>query len=286
MSAVTKNGGLDALHPALVAKVLQYAVLIACALVFLLPFVWIWFSALKTSTEIMIDPFAPPSEFRWENLVHAWTVGRFGSYIGNSIIYCAIIVPCVLVLSSFAGYALGSLRVPGEKLIFPFFLIGIMVPIQAIMIPQYYQVRDLGLLGNYGGVVVPGVAVGLAFGIFLMRAFFRGLPREIAEAARLDGASEWQVFLLVMLPMARTGLLTLGIFQFMISWNMFIIPLVYGQVEELRPISTGIMFFMGRYASDRGMIAAGVTLSSLPIIVIYVMFQRYFIRGLTAGAVK
>jgi ABC-type glycerol-3-phosphate transport system permease component len=195
-------------------------------------------------------------------------------------------VPIVLILCSAAGYALGTLKLPGEKIIFPLFLLGIMVPIQAIMIPQYYQVRDLGLLGNYGGIIVPGIAVGLAFGIFLMRAFFRGLPREIAEAARLDGANEWQVFWLVMLPMARSGLLTLGVFQFMISWNMFIIPLLYGQGEGLRPISTGIMFFIGRYSIDRGMIAAGATLASIPIIIVYLLLQRYVISGLTAGAVK
>lgn len=268
------------------ARTLQYVVLILCALIFILPFVWIWSSALKSSVEIMRDPFSLPTQFHWENLVQAWTVGRFGRYIGNSLFYCAVIVPSVLILSSLAGYALGSLRIPGEKFIFPIFLLGIMVPIQAIMIPQYYQVRALGLLGNYGGVILPGIAVPLAFGIFLMRSFFRGLPTEIAAAARLDGASEWQVFWLVMLPMARSGLLTLGVFQFMITWNMFIIPLIYGQEESIRPISTGIMFFFGRYSVDRGMIAAGVTLSSLPIIVVYVFFQRHFISGLTAGALK
>jgi ABC-type glycerol-3-phosphate transport system permease component len=268
------------------ARALQYLVLIACGVMFILPFVWLWSSSFKTSIEIMRDPFSLPTSLHWENLVKAWTVGRFGSYIGNSFLYCATIVPAVLVLSSCAGYALGSLKVPGQKIIFPVFLLGIMVPIQAIMIPQYYQVRDLGLLGNYGGVIVPGIAVGLAFGIFLMRAFFLGLPQEIASAARLDGASEWQVFWLVMLPMARSGLITLGVFQFMISWNMFLIPLLYGQSETLRPISTGILYFFGRYQIDRGMIAAGVTLSSLPIIVVYLFFQRYFINGLTAGALK
>lgn len=269
-----------------VARVLQYAVLILFAVLFILPFVWLWGSALKTPAEIMLDPFALPRDPQWQNLLKAWTVGRFSQYIGNSFLYCAIIVPIVLVLCSAAGYALGSLNVPGEKFIFPLFLLGIMVPIQAIMIPQYYQVRDLGLLGNYGGIIVPGIAVGLAFGIFLMRAFFRGLPQEIAQAARLDGANEWQVFWLVMLPMARSGLLTLGVFQFMISWNMFLIPLLYGQGEGLRPISTGILYFIGRYSIDRGMIAAGATLSSIPIIIVYLFLQRYIISGLTAGAVK
>lgn len=268
------------------ARVIQYAVLILFAVLFVLPFVWLWASALKSPTEIMLDPFALPRDPQWGNLLKAWTTGRFSQYIGNSFLYCLIIVPVVLVLCSAAGYALGTLRVPGERFIFPLFLLGIMVPIQAIMIPQYYQVRDLGLLGNHGGIILPGIAVGLAFGIFLMRAFFRGVPQEIGQAARLDGANEWQVFWLVMLPMARSGLLTLGVFQFMISWNMFIIPLLYGQAEGLRPISTGIMFFIGRYAIDRGMIAAGATLACIPIIIVYLLLQRYIISGLTAGAVK
>lgn len=268
------------------ARTLQYVVLTFFAILFILPFVWLWSSALKTPTEIMLDPFSLPSDPQWSNLGNAWTTGQFSHYIGNSFLYCAIIVPTVLILCSAAGYALGSLRVPGEKIIFPIFLLGIMVPIQAIMIPQFHQVRALGLLGNMGGVVVPGVAVGLAFGVFLMRAFFRGLPTEIGQAARLDGATEWQVFWLVMLPMARSGLVTLAVFQFMISWNMFLIPLLYGQSEGLRPIATGILFFIGRFSIDRGMIAAGATLSTIPIIIVYLFLQRYIISGLTAGAVK
>ncbi|MGJ8586102.1 MAG: carbohydrate ABC transporter permease [Marinosulfonomonas sp.] len=268
------------------ARVIQYVVLTLFAVLFILPFIWLWSSALKTPAEIMLDPFALPSDPQWGNLSKAWTTGQFSSYIGNSFLYCAIIVPIVLVFCSAAGYALGSLRVPGEKIIFPIFLLGIMIPIQAIMIPQFHQVRGLGLLGSVGGIVIPGVAVGLAFGVFLMRAFFRGLPKEIAQAARLDGATEWQVFWMVMLPMARSGLVTLAVFQFMISWNMFLIPLLYGQSEGLRPIATGILFFIGRFTMDRGMIAAGATLSTIPIIVVYLLLQRYVISGLTAGAVK
>ncbi|WP_020576530.1 carbohydrate ABC transporter permease [Actinopolymorpha alba] len=264
----------------------RYAVLLAFLLVFLLPFVWIWSSALKSNAEINADPFGLPSSLRWHNVVEAWTTGRFGSYVGNSLLYCAFVVPGVTVLSCLAGYALGMLRLPGERVIFTAFLLGIMIPFQSIMIPQYYLVRDLDLLGTYWGVIVPSIALGLAFGIFVMRAFFRGLPPEIADAARIDGASEWRVFHLIMLPLARPGLTTLVVFQFMTTWNMLLIPLLYGQDENLRPISTGIMFFIGEYSVDRSLIAAGVSLSTVPIIVVYLLFQRHFVRGISAGALR
>lgn len=264
----------------------RYLLLILFAVLFLMPFVWIWFSALKSTAEINADPFGVPGELMWGNLAEAWTTGRFGTYIGNSVLYAVFVVPLVTAFSCLAGYALGARRPPGERLIFGAFLLGIMVPFQSIMIPQYYLIRDLDLLGTYWGVIVPSVALGLAFGVFLMRAFFRGLPQEIGNAARIDGAGEWRVFTRIMLPLARPGLITLVVLQFMFTWNMFLIPLLYGQDENLRPISTGIMFFIGEYSVDRSMIASGVTLASIPIIAVYLVLQRHFIQGMTAGALK
>ncbi|GAA1022735.1 sugar ABC transporter permease [Acrocarpospora pleiomorpha] len=267
-------------------KTARYLILLLFALLFVMPFLWIWFSALKSTAEINQDPFGVPATLHWENLAEAWTTGRFGSYIGNSVLYAAFVVPLVTAFSCLAGYALGTRRLPGERLIFGAFLLGIMIPFQSIMIPQYYLVRDLGILGTYWGVIVPSVALGLAFGVFLMRAFFRGLPEEISNAARIDGATEWRVFTRIILPLARPGIITLVVLQFMFTWNMFLIPLLYGQDEGLRPISTGIMFFVGEYSVDRSMIAAGVTLASIPIIALYLLLQRHFIQGMTAGALK
>jgi ABC-type glycerol-3-phosphate transport system permease component len=227
-----------------------------------------------------------PTELRWENLEQAWTVGRFGQYIGNSVIYCAAIVSGVVALSCLAGYALALLPLPGRNLILIVFLLGLMVPFQSLMIPLYYLLRDLSLLATYWAFIVPGIALGLPFGIFLMRGFFRGLPAEIADAARVDGANEWAVFRQVMLPMAVPGLATLVVFQFMYTWNAFLMPLVFVQVDELRPVSLGVMFFFGRFGADRGMIAAGVTISMLPVIILYLLLQRRFIEGITAGALK
>ncbi len=267
-------------------EIARYVVLIVFALIFLMPLIWMWSSALKSSIDIAMDPFALPRHPRWENLREAWSTGHFSRYVGNSVIYSVAIITGVVVLSCLAGYALVFLPVPGSNLIFFLFLLGLMVPFQSIMIPLYYLLRDFHLLQTYWGFIIPGTASGLPFGIFLMRAFFRGLPPEIADAARVDGANEFRVFHQVMLPMAGPGLTTLVVFQFMFTWNAFLMPLVFVQRDELRPVSLGVMFFSGRFSADRGMIAAGVTIAMIPVIVLYLALQRHFIKGITAGAVK
>jgi ABC-type glycerol-3-phosphate transport system permease component len=264
----------------------QYGVLLVFLLIFLIPFVWIWSSAFKTSREISRDPFGLPSALRWDNLQEAWTTGQFDRYIGNTVIYCAAIVTGVVVLSCMAGYALALLPLPGRGPILTIFLLGLMVPFQSVMIPIYYFLQDLHLLGTYWAFIIPGIALRLSFGIFLMRGFFRGLPPELADAARLDGANEWQTFRQVMLPLSVPGIATLVVLQFINTWNAFLMPLVFVQRDELRPVALGTLFFFGRFTADRGLIAAGVTISMLPMIVIFLLLQRRFIEGITAGALK
>lgn len=264
----------------------MYLILLAFLGIFLVPFIWIWSSALKTSQEIARNPFALPSELRWENLVKAWTVGHFSEYMLNSVIYCAAIVAGSVALACLAGYGLAMLPLPGRDSILVLFLLGLTVPFQSVMIPMYYLLRDTHLLETYWAFIVPGIAIRLPFGVFLMRGFFRGLPPELGDAARTDGANEWSVFRQVMLPLSWPGLATLILFQFMWAWNEFAMPLIFVQRDELRPVSLGTMFFFGRFTADRGMIAAGVTLSMIPVVILYLALQRKFIEGITAGALK
>ena len=161
------------------------------------------------------------------------------------------------------------LPLPGRNSIFVLFLLGLMVPFQSVMIPIYYLLRDIRMLETYWAFIVPAIALRLPFGIFLMRGFFRGLPPELGDAARTDGANEWQVFRQVMLPLSWPGLATLIVFQFMWTWNEFAMPLIFVQRDELRPISLGTMFFFGRFTADRGMIAAGVTIAMIPVVMLY-----------------
>jgi len=265
---------------------LKYGILILFFLISITPIFVMWMAALKSSAEIFKDPFSLPTVLHWENLVKAWTVGRFRQYLGNSIIITIPTVAGVVALSSLAGYAFGKLKFIGSRWLFFTFLLGLMVPFQSIMIPMYYDLQNLRLLGTYWAMILPAIALGLPFGIFLMQAFFHNLPIDLADAARVDGCSEFGVFFKIMLPLAGPAVSTLIVFQFMWTWNAFLMPLLFLNEESLRPIALGLMFFSGRYTLNYGLVAAGVTLATLPLIVIYIIFQRQFMRGLTAGALK
>jgi ABC-type glycerol-3-phosphate transport system permease component len=264
----------------------QYSLIFGFVLVFVLPFVWILFWALKTEAEIGLAPFSPPTTPQWENIINVWNAGRFSKYLPNTLIYAVSIVLGGSTLSCLAGYALARIRFPGRDLIFTFFLIGLMVPFFALMIPLYLLMRDFQWLGTRLALIVPSIGLGLPFGIFLMRSFFKSLPEELADAARIDGCGEFGIFRHIMLPLAWPGLATLAVFQFLGAWNMFVEPLLLVQKDDLRPVGLAIFFFQGRYTTDRGMVATGLLLTILPVLILYILLQRKFIEGITAGATK
>jgi raffinose/stachyose/melibiose transport system permease protein len=264
----------------------KYLVLVVFAVLSLIPILWMWVAARRSRNEVLADPFALPKSLDFGNLAEAWTVGRFGAYFLNSVITTAPTVAGVVALSCLAGYGFARFTFRGKTFMFYAFLLGLMVPFQSIMIPLYYELRDLGMLGTYWAFILPAIGLGLPFGIFLMQAYFRGIPTDLGDAAKIDGCSEFQIFWHVMLPLAGPAVATLTVFQFVWTWNAFLMPLLYLQSESLRPIPLGMMFFQGRYTSDIGLLAAGVTIATVPVVIIYLIFQRQFIRGITAGAVK
>jgi ABC-type glycerol-3-phosphate transport system permease component len=264
----------------------KYAVLIFFLLVFSIPFIWLVSWSLKTEIDIVSNPFSAPIPPHWENFARVWTQGRYSRYLPNTVVYAISIVIGVCFFSCMTGYALARMRFPGRDALFTLILVGTMVPFQAIMIPLYYLARDLHILGTRWGLIIPSTALGLPFGVFMMRAFFRSLPEELADAARIDGCSEWGIFGRVMLPLAGPGLTALAVFQFMWSWNVFLPALILVQRDVLRPVALGLLYFAGRYTQDRSMIAGGVMFTIIPIIVLYLLLQHKFIEGVTAGALK
>jgi len=264
----------------------RYTLLIGVGLLCVIPFVWVWSSALKSPLEIAQTPLALPRDPTLENLVNAWVRGRLGKYFLNSIIVSVPIVFFTVAFSSLAGYAFAKHSFFGRRTIFYLFLIGLILPFQSIMIPLYYTLRDFQLLGTYWAMIVPTTALGLPFGIFITRAFFQGLPTELSDAARVDGCDEFGVFWRVILPLAKPGMVTLAIFTFLGAWNSFLLPLIFMQREELRPLVVGLMFFQSRYTRDYALTMAGATIVSVPVIIVYIIFQRQFVQGLTAGALK
>jgi ABC-type glycerol-3-phosphate transport system permease component len=264
----------------------KYVLMLVIAFIFLAPVFLIFMWSLKTEAEIGASPLSLPTSPKWENFINVWNQGRYSRYIPNSLIYSTTISTAVCILSCLAGYAFAKIRFPGRDLLFTLFLIGLMVPFFAVMVPLYFLARDLVILGTRWALILPGTALALPFGILLMRSFFLGLPQELVEAAKMDGCNEFGAFLHVMLPLAFPGLATLAVFEFMWTWNMFVEPLVLVQRDALRSAGLAVVLFQDAHSLDRGMVATGVLLTILPIIILYLLLQRKFIEGITAGALK
>lgn len=276
-----------ALHPGRLAGAFgKYAVLFFVLILTFGPLLWVWVNSLRTTREIMRNPLGWPAEPMWQNFVNAWTIGNFDRYFLNSFIVVIPVVIAVVFLSALGGYGLWRFRFLGNRVVFYVFLLGLMLPFQAIMIPLYYRLRDWGLLSTYGGAIWPSIALGLPFGIFLMRAFFSGMVKELADAGLVDGCNEFNVFWYIMLPLTRPAASALAVFQFMWTWNNFIIPYLYLQREELRTLPLGLMLFSGRFGVQYELLFAGITVATLPIVLLYIVMQSRIIEGLTAGAVK
>jgi raffinose/stachyose/melibiose transport system permease protein len=216
----------------------------------------------------------------------AWDEGHFGTYLRSSAIVTGSVVAISTTVSILAGYAFGQMRFRGNVALFYLFLLGLMVPLEATIVPLYYDLRDVGLTDTYWALILPQAALSTAFGTFWMRAFFRSVPRSLIEAARLDGSSSWVTLWRIVLPLGRPAVLTMVVLVFMWTWNEFLLALVMVSDESLRTAPLGLAFFQGRNTSDEGLLAAGALIVALPVVVVYLFLQRHFIRGMLSGAVK
>lgn len=265
---------------------LVYIPLIALLIFSVAPLLLAWFTASKSAEQQLVNPYGLPVPPTLENLTEAWTVGRFGVYFKNSVIISLADVTGMVIISSLAGYAFARMQFPGQKLLLYGLLIGLTIPVAAIIIPLYLTMRDFRLLNTYGSVIVADIALAAPIFVFIMRAFFRDLPAELDDAARIDGANELQIFWQIMLPLARPGLLTVALLEFLWSWNDLFLPLVFLVSDELRTLPVGMLFFQGRFTIDYGLMSAGVLIISLPVTILFLIFQRDFVKGLASGALK
>ena len=245
-----------------------------------------WFTSFKTDQQQLANPYGLPLPPTLDNLREAWTVGRFSIYFKNSVVISIVDVIGMVIISSLAGYAFARLHFPGQKILLYLLLIGLTIPVAAIIIPLYLTMRDVRLLNTYGSVIVADIALAAPIFGFIMRAFFKDLPGELEDAARVDGANEFQIFWQIMLPLAKPGLMTVALLEFLWSWNDLLLPLVFLVSDELRTLPVGMLFFQGRFTIDYGLMSAGVLIISLPVTVLFLVFQRDFVRGLASGALK
>lgn len=268
-------------------KSILYAVLIIFLLISILPIFWVVSAALKPSVELNTsNPFALPAALTFANLVEAWTIGKMNIYFVNSIIVAVPRVFIILVLSTLAGFAFGKLKFPGRNALFYFLLIGMMVPIQAMIIPLYYSMQNYGLINTYWAMIIPSFGLAMPFAVFMMRAFYRDIPDEMMDSAKIDGCGDFKTFLYIMLPLMMPAVTSLLVFEFSASWNDFLLPLLFVYNDDFRTLPLGLMYFAGEYTTNQSLVAAGVTIAIIPIIAVYIIFQRKFIEGITAGSVK
>jgi raffinose/stachyose/melibiose transport system permease protein len=264
---------------------LNYAILAVFVAATLLPLLGLVTSALGPPNAGTATLTIPHS-LHLSNLSAAWNQGHFSEYLVSSLI---VSVACSLLccaVSLLAGYALGTMSFRGRELVFYVFLLGIMVPEEALIVPLYFDLRSLGLTDSYWSLILPQTAGCLSFGVFWMRAFFRTTPPALREAAAIDGASSWTTLVRVLLPISRPALLTLALLSFMWTWNEFLLPLVMIATESRRTAPLGLSFFRGEHLTQYSLLSAAALIVAAPIVVLYLILNRHFIAGMMAGAVK
>jgi raffinose/stachyose/melibiose transport system permease protein len=261
----------------------NYAILLVFAFLALAPVATILQTALAPETPADATVGGP---LHWENFGRAWEQGRFSEYMAHSVEVAAVVVVASTLCSVMAGYAFGAFTFRGSQVLFYLFLLGIMVPTEAIVVPLFFDLRTLGLTNTIWAIALPQVAQSVAFGTFWMRAYFRGANRSLIEAARLDGAGHHRVLWQVLVPVARPAVVTLVLLTFMWTWNEFLIPLVMSPNAQLRTAPLGLAMFQGQYVQGTTLLAAGAVLVALPMVVLYLFLQRHFIAGMLEGAVK
>ncbi|MFC9242822.1 carbohydrate ABC transporter permease [Streptomyces sp. NPDC057136] len=274
-----------------VLNVFSHGMLVVWALMVGVPLLWVLWSSFKTSNGILTDPWGLPSSLHWENWSNAWNKANMGQYFINTVIVVGGSVIGTMVLGSMAAYVLARFEFPGNRFIYYLFVAGMSFPVFMLVIPLFFVMRDFptgSLLTTYQGMILVYIAYSLPFTVFFMTSFFRTLPTSVAEAAMIDGASHTRTFFQVMLPMAKPGLISIGIFNFLGQWNQYLLPMVLNQEEKDYVLTQGLAMIALQqgYENDWGALMAGMMIAMLPVLVVYFIFQRQVQAGLTAGAMK
>lgn len=273
------------LHPLVTA--LLYGLLTLGAAIALLPFVWVLFGAFKTQAEIMSAPGAwlPQSFSNVSNFVELFVNRMFGTYMVNSLVVSAATVLTNVLFCSLAGYALAKIDFPGHKLVFGCVLAAMMIPYIALFVPSFFIIVQLGLVNTLAGIVLP-IAV-MPVGVFIMRQFADSVPNELLEAARLDGASEFQIFFKIFLPLVGPAVATVAIITFLNSWNYFLWPLIVAQNQDKYTLPVGLaVASQAAKSTDYGLLLAGAIVVLLPVLILFLFLQKYFVQGIAVTGLK
>ncbi len=258
------------------------------ALLVLIPLAWTLMSSFKTTSEIFASPFSLPADWKFENYVNAWNTAGIGTYFFNTVIVVGFALVIVMVLGAMCAYVLARYVFPGSRAIYYLMLAGLTFPIFLAIVPLFFILKNLGLLNTLPGLIIVYVAFALPFTVFFLFSFFKALPHEIGEAAQIDGAGEWRTFFQVMLPMAKPGLASVAIFNFLGLWNQYLIPVAINTNRDNYVLSQGIAAYAGQqgYAVDFGSLFAAAIIVVVPVLIMYILFQRQLQGSVSAGTMK
>jgi ABC-type glycerol-3-phosphate transport system permease component len=269
-----------------VGRIFLHSGLLLWGLIAVVPLLWMFSASLQTDQEIYKGIKLIPNALKFSNYAQAWTKANFSTYFFNSIFYTVAIVAGTVVVSAMASYAFARLSFPGKNIIYIALLIFLFIPIPGEFIPLYVLLVKLRIIDTRIGYILPMINSGIAVSIFIMRAFFEDIPKEIEESAKMDGASIWQIFWRIAMPLAKPVIATIVIFTALGVWNEFTLALIVFSNRDLMPLQVGIMNFQGTFFSQYSLMMAATSIATIPAIIVYLFFQKSIIQGIMSGAVK
>ncbi len=268
------------------STIIIYILLSVLALFYILPLVWMFLVAFKTNSEVMNDPFGLPGALQWINFKEAWTMGKLGIALINSVVVCGVTLLASMFIGAMAAFVIARMKFKVSNLIFTYFLIGMMLPVHSVLIPLFVQFSDWGLTDNRLGLVLPYVTFSLPMTIFILVNFFKAMPSELFEAACIDGCSIYRVFFKIALPLSKSGLFVTGLMTFVNNWNELLLAMVFISDVKKKTLPVTLTYFVGPYATNYVQMFAAIVIAILPSIIVYCIFSNKIVDGLTQGAVK
>lgn len=266
-------------------NIAEWIIMIFAAVLVLYPLYFVLLTSIKTNTDVILNPFGIRS-FAPENYITAWNVGKVGSYLLNSVITTLVSLALQMVIIVFASYSFGKLKPWGSNILFTITLMGMFVTSEMTTVPNYMTIKNLGLMQTRWALILPYTASGLIMGTYILTNFIRALPKELDEAARIDGASIWDIIIRIDLPLIVPALATLVIYNFNGVWSEFYWALIVVKQDSIKTLPLGLINFQSQFTSDYGVLTAGLVILTVPVILVYLFFSKYFIAGISAGAVK
>ena len=269
-----------------VSKLIIYIILIILAVIYVAPLLWVILASFKNNTTLMTDPFGWPNPLNFDNYVTAWVGGGIGGYFLNSVIVVGWTLVISILINCMAAYGMARMKWKLSGAAMVFFLTGMMVPIHATLIPLYTMFSAIGFLNSYLSLIVPYVVFTFGQSIYIMRGFFGNIPKEMEEAAVIDGCSIWRAFWRIIMPISTAGIFTIGLFTFNGTWNELLVGLIFTNSKAIRTLPVGLTSFVGQYSTNYTPMFAAIVIAILPTIIVYCCFSNKIVGGLTAGAVK